>query len=380
MSATSPLISVIIPAYNQAAYISEAIQSVLAQTFPHFELIVVDDGSTDETPEILAELRDPRIRVIRQPNAGLSAARNTGLRASSAPLVTFLDADDYFLPTKLEVLSAYLDQHPEVGMVAGRVRYIDQRGQLILEPAPPSIPLSLPHLLFANPVCVSAVLLRRNWLDRVGVFDESLRACEDWDLWLRLLAADCPMSWVPDLVVAYRVHPGQMTRQADRMRIAAFATLDKFYRRPDLSPDLLALRNKVYATGWVHSAAYAYLADEPDKGAAYLDEALRLDPSLGAPRSEQLADLLVSWAHDPRSSGPSAFLQRVIAHPPGRLPALRRQLRRALADALLAPLFGSPKEIWRVCRQDFLQAIRYKPTWLFNRGVIRMLIYAWFRL
>ncbi len=116
----TPAVSVIIPAYNQARYVRKAIQSVFEQTFPNFELIVVDDGSTDETPQILASIIDPRMRVIRQPNAGLSAARNTGVRESTAPLVTLLDSDDFFLPDKLSVQKEYLDTHPEIGMVSGK--------------------------------------------------------------------------------------------------------------------------------------------------------------------------------------------------------------------------------------------------------------------
>lgn len=98
-SENTPVVSVIIPAYNQARYVRKSIQSVLDQTYPFFELIVVDDGSTDETPQILAGIHDPRMKVIRQPNAGLSAARNTGIRESSAALVTLLDSDDFFCQT-----------------------------------------------------------------------------------------------------------------------------------------------------------------------------------------------------------------------------------------------------------------------------------------
>ena len=102
---TIPAVSVIIPAYNQSIYINESVRSVLGQSYQDFELIVVDDGSTDETPQILAKIQDPRIRIVRQSNSGLSAARNTGLRESSAPLVTFLDSDDFFLPEKLSILT-----------------------------------------------------------------------------------------------------------------------------------------------------------------------------------------------------------------------------------------------------------------------------------
>src|SRR6266498_3370244 len=123
--------SVIIPAFNQAQYILQSVTSVLEQTDPNFELIVVNDGSTDETEQILAEIEDPRLHVIWQTNAGLSAARNTGLLHSSAPLVTLLDSDDFFLPDKLALLGEFLDNHPEIGMVSGGTLIVDRNGNLL---------------------------------------------------------------------------------------------------------------------------------------------------------------------------------------------------------------------------------------------------------
>jgi glycosyltransferase involved in cell wall biosynthesis len=377
ITSINPTISVIIPAYNQARYISTAIQSVLGQTYPHFELVVVDDGSTDETPRILSSIQDPRLRVVTQSNAGLSAARNTGLRESSAPLVTFLDADDYFFPDKLEVLWHYLEEHPEIGLVAGRVRYIDHLGNTIFEPVESSTKLGLPDLLFQNPICVSGVLLWRKWLDRVGVFDESLRACEDLDLWLRLASAGCQMAWVDYPVVAYRIHPGQMTRQAERMRKAIFTVLDKLFDQPKLPASLMAYNKIAYASGFVHAAAFEYLSGEVEKGRLDLAEAIRLDPTLKDDHYKRLLEFLVGWANDPRSADPANFLQRVVSTPPSGHPGLLIQLRRAVADLLLGSLFKSSQEEWRNRRWDLLKVVLYKPDWLFNRGVLRMLLAAW---
>ncbi len=372
-----PTISVIIPVYNQAVYVSEAIQSVLGQTYPDFELIVVDDGSTDETPRILESFHDPRLRVFRQPNKGLSEARNYGLRESSAPLVTFLDSDDYFYPDKLAVLSDYLQEHPEIGLVSGGTQYIDQKGQpLRQEVNSPGI-LDLHKFLISNPICVSAILMRRIWFDRVGMFDVNLRACEDWDLWIRLAYAGCRFAWVEQPVVAYRYHGGQMTRESDRMRKAIFSFIDKFFGQPNLPEQLTACKNNVYASALVHAAAYAYNANEPQKGQQDLDKALHLDSSLAENRYKKLVELLVSWSHDPRSTKPALFLQRIIKYPPPGRPGLTWQLRRAMADVLLGQLFASSRQDRRAHRQEILKVILYKPEWLFNRGVLRILADAW---
>jgi glycosyltransferase involved in cell wall biosynthesis len=373
----TPSVSIIMPAYNTALYIAEAIHSVLEQTYTDFELVVVDDGSTDETPQIIASIHDPRIRVIRQPNAGLSAARNTGLRESTAPLVTFLDADDRFMTDKLEVLVGYLENHPETGLVVGSERYIDQAGHTIKEAHELPVKLALPELLFENPICVSGVLLRREWLNRAGLFDEQLRACEDWDLWLRLLLAGCQISRIDHDVVAYRVHPGQMTRQSERMRTAILSMLNKTFAQPELPEFLRAYKNRAYASGLIHAAMYAYLSGECDKGQRDLAEAIRLDPTFKDHRYQRLVELLVGWSNDPRSADPTGFLQRIIENTPAGHPGLSVPLRRAIADALLAPLFGSSRETWRLRKWYLIRVILNKPEWLLNRGVVRMLVYTW---
>lgn len=368
----SAKIAVIVPAYNLGGYVARAVESVLAQSFGDFELVVVDDGSKDETPQVLAGIRDPRMRVVRQENAGLPAARNTGIRESTAPLVAFLDADDFYLPGMLEILGGFLAGHPEIGMVAGAVRYVDETGRWIGAAQARRTPLRLPELLFENPICVSGIVLRRSWLDRVGLFDESLRACEDYDLWLRLLAAGCRMAWVDHHVVAYRVRSGQMTSEAARMRKAIFAVLDKFFERPELPEQLAVLKDKVYARGFLHAAAFAYLSNETENGWRDLAQAMRMDPDLKAGDCKKLIGVLVAWANDPRARGAAAFLERIIETLPRDRRDLRVGLRRAAADILMAPLFGGSREMWRARRADLFRAVRYKPEWLLNRGVLRM--------
>jgi glycosyltransferase involved in cell wall biosynthesis len=369
----TPKISVIIPAYNQAAYLRESIDSVLAQTRPDFELVVVDDGSTDHTLQVLAEYRDPRLLVVRQPNAGLSAARNTGIRESSAPLVTLLDSDDFFYPEKLAVLSAYLDQHPEVGMVSGGTVLVDQCSEPLREANKFHEGLDLPSLLMGNPFTPSAVMFRRPLLARTGLFDESLRACEDWDLWLRMAYAGCQFAWVDQPVVAYRYHSGQMTRESERMRKALLMVLDKFFGLPELPASIQVFKEKAYASALVTSAAYAYHAENYTQGKHDLAEAARLDPSLGDDRYHHLAQTFRGWAEDPRSADPVQYLRRVIAHPPKGLKGFSSQLRKASAELTLGMLFHADRAARRAHGMELISALFAQPRWLLNRGVLCML-------
>jgi glycosyltransferase involved in cell wall biosynthesis len=187
-----PKVSVIIPTYNHALYLPGAIQSVLDQTFRDFEMIVVDDGSTDDTAEVIKPFfADPRFRYIHQRNRGLAAARNTGIKHTEGELVAFLDADDLWLPEKLEEEVRIIDRGgPEVRLVYCFFQYIDQGGN-ILETVTEH-PIKNPtykDLLYCNWVLgsSSAVLIRKKAFDEVGLFDESLRSLEDIDMWIRIL-------------------------------------------------------------------------------------------------------------------------------------------------------------------------------------------------
>jgi len=189
--------------------------------------------------------------------------------------------------------------------------------------------------------------------------------------------AGCRFAWVEHLVVAYRYHQGQMTRESDRMRKAMLSMLDKFFSQPGLSEYLRNYKDKAYASALIIAAAYAYHSSQFDKGRLDLAEAVHLDSTLKDKHYKRLVELLVGWSNDPRSIEPAGFLQRIISNPPPGQPGLVRQLRRASADVLLDSLFSSSPENWRIHREDLFKAILYKPDWLLNRGVLRMVANTW---
>jgi glycosyltransferase involved in cell wall biosynthesis len=220
------LVSVVIPCYDQAAFLDEAIESVLAQTYPHFELIVVDDGSHDNTAEVAA--RHPGVRLVQQENKGLSEARNTGLREAGGEFVTFLDADDRLKPQALEVGLRTLRAHPECALVSGQVELTGHDGALLRAAQHRIVDRDHYRLLLqGNPILSHAtVMYRRQAFDVVGGFDPKLDACEDYDLYLRI--ARRFQAYTHDECVAeYRRHGGNMHRDPARMLVAALAALRK---------------------------------------------------------------------------------------------------------------------------------------------------------
>jgi glycosyltransferase involved in cell wall biosynthesis len=183
-----PLVSIILPTYNRAHFLPEAVGSVLAQTYRNWELIVVDDGSTDHTREVAEGYGDERIRYLYQANKGCSAARNLGIKNSRGEFIAFLDSDDMWLPERLEVGMRAFEEHPSAGMVCSGCYRVGNDGAVVCESKAdlPVIPFEELQVRYAIPGGTPSVTVRMAALEEVGLFDESLARNEDWDLWLRL--------------------------------------------------------------------------------------------------------------------------------------------------------------------------------------------------
>ena len=222
-------IDVIIPVFNGEKYLAETIESVQQQTFPPTQIIVVNDGSTDGTAQIIDSFQqsDPRILPLHLPqNRGVSAARNAGISASSAPFVAFLDADDIWLPEKLEAqVEVFQQSGPETGFVHSSYFVIKMTGKEcrgVTTVVPPTRRGDIfLHLLSGNYFLsgsASSVLVRRDVLDQAGRFDERLSLCEDWDLWIRLVHIS-HVDFTPKAVVGIRAHDQSVSRRAWRERL-----------------------------------------------------------------------------------------------------------------------------------------------------------------
>jgi glycosyltransferase involved in cell wall biosynthesis len=254
-----PKVSAIIPAYNYAEYLSKAIDSVLSQTFVDYEVIVVDDGSTDNTAGIVAKYGE-RVRYIYQKNAGLSTARNTGIEAARGEYVAFLDADDAWLPDYLEKTVAKIGQlSPDFAIVASRNSFIDPQGTpLKLKRLAPEIDMEvLCHdIVFRSCFFPSAVVARRKALEACGGFNSALRSSEDRDMWIRI-AARYRVFLQRERLVLIRRHSSNMSRNADRMKLNIAKVLRSAYQnrlvpRGDILFWMRTLSFYYFQTGWMH--------------------------------------------------------------------------------------------------------------------------------
>jgi glycosyltransferase involved in cell wall biosynthesis len=246
-----PKVSVIIPTYNRAYFLKEAIESVLKQTYPHFELLIIDDGSEDETATVVSRYQDKRIRYLFIPHQGVSKARNVGIKEARAKLIAFLDSDDLWLPKKLELQVKFFQNRPDALICQTEEIWI-RYGRRVnpkkyhKKPSGMIFKESLRRCLISP----SAVMMRRELFERVGLFDESMPACEDYDLWLRVTAR-YPVYLLPEpLVIKRGGHSDQLSRTIpalDKWRIKAIV---KILNSGILTPVqyFLALEELVYKT------------------------------------------------------------------------------------------------------------------------------------
>lgn len=244
--ARAPRVSVIVPVFNAERFIKAALGSVLAQTYDDYEIIVVDDGSTDGTQAAVTEMSGP-IRYVPQPNQGPSVARNTGITTSRGALVCFLDSDDAWLPDKLAIQVAMIDAQPDLGLIFADEDEFDEDGiqcasllgtsrfnSAIPDRLP--IPAAFQKILRENFILTSTVMARRECFDAAGLFDPALRASEDRDMWSRI-AARYPIAAIRQVLGRKRVVPSSLSRDLEttlRCRILMWTKTRRLF--PDLAP------------------------------------------------------------------------------------------------------------------------------------------------
>lgn len=330
----TPRVSVVIPLYQTERFIKAALDSVLAQTFRDFEVIVVDDGSHDRGPMIAASTGDPRVHVVQQENRGLAGARNTGIRNAGAEIIALLDADDIWDKEKLERHVTHLDAALDVDVSFSASRLIDEEGRdvgLVQSPLDRSLP---DHDFFCrNPVGNgSAPVLRKRALDRIAFldaergrtcwFDESFRQSEDIECWMRLKAAGCKFGYVDSPLTLYRVNSGGLSANL----ASQLATWRRFRDKvATYAPDLVQRYGK-RAEGYQlrYLARRAVRSADREQALGLILSAIRLHPRTLVEEPVRTCSTLA--AAIAKRFLPGSFFSRLEAEAlrlAGRMPGLR---------------------------------------------------------
>jgi len=327
--AAHPRVSVVIPLFNLRRFVDQAIESVLSQTLPAdaVEVVVVDDGSTDGSGEVVRRYGPP-VRYIRQENRGLPAARNTGIRESSAPFLTFLDADDRLLPEKLAAQLATFDARSDVGLVSTGVRYVDDDGAPLPQHGWSRLEGDvLPRLVLSNLVHPHLPLVRRRDVERLGGFDEDLSPAADWDMWLRLTRSGLRWAVVDRPLAEYRIRHDAMHQDVTGMADDCLRVLDKLFADPDLPDAIRRLRPLAYQRQQLVAACDHYRVGNPAAGLRWLHAAAISEPAfLTDPHAlRQLCRWLL----------PLGYQRGTVLV--AELPHLARTIRGALTDLFALP-------------------------------------------
>jgi glycosyltransferase involved in cell wall biosynthesis len=302
----TPLVSVVMPVRNGGALLRAAVESILDQTLRDLELIVVDDGSTDGSRDVIKSLDDPRIRLVEQEPLGLVAALNRGLAEAKGAYVARMDADDLSLPERLERQAAFLAAHPEVGLVATSFRIVEtgqeQQRTTLLPTRSSDLRM---RLLLRNPFSHGSIMVPRPVLERAGPYSDAYGNNEDYDLWRRI-ARDHELAALPEVLYAYREHEAGVSKvtapvrvpDRERLRDEVWAELAGRYRLRSVLAGVRHYRSEGTAEGRVRAAD---LLD--DQWALAREGLLRRRPWL-AVRALLLAALL-------RPRGPRRLLRRL---------------------------------------------------------------------
>ncbi|MEZ5361550.1 MAG: glycosyltransferase [Bryobacterales bacterium] len=284
-SVGTPRVSIIVPTYNRRAFLADALESIWAQTYQDFEVIVVDDGSTDDTREYLEGLREPRLRSLFRPHAGVCEAANAGLRAARGELVARLDSDDTWLPDMLEVEIAALDARPDAGLVYARAQFVDAKGNP--KGRTTGMPLRFPgdslrSMLYEDCTTQCTIVARRKALEVIGLYDSDLATSEDWDLWLRF-ARRHTFVFLDRVTAHYRMHEGNSTSNRNRLRFATMLetrrkVLDKFFSDDNVPVAAQAMRPRAYGNYFIDCGVRLLAGDQPRRAVVSFGRALRADP------------------------------------------------------------------------------------------------------
>jgi glycosyltransferase involved in cell wall biosynthesis len=232
-SSKLPLVSIVIPCYNQSSYIQSAIESVLNQSYRPIEIIVVNDGSTDNSLDIIKNIKThEKIIIVTTENNGLAAARNEGISRARGYYISFLDSDDLYLPDRLKLHINFLESHPGIDISYSETQYFtDQQKRLFALGKRPKISGNLfPQLIKGNFIPSNAFVIKSDSIRKIDGYDQSLSAHEDWDMLLRLSLAGIQFGHISFVTNLVRIHPENMTKQRRRMAESEIIVINKLWQ------------------------------------------------------------------------------------------------------------------------------------------------------
>lgn len=333
MLKSTPLVSIIIPTYNRADLLRQTVDSVLAQTYPHIEIIVINDGSSDHTEEIMRAYGE-RVRYVKQENQGGSAAANHGYYLSQGEYICFLDHDDLFAPTKIAEQVSAMEADPSVGLCHCAYDLIDIHGERVGFSGVLPDQNFLEELIVSDFLWASAPLIRRNCLEDVGLWDTEIYGA-DWDLWLRIAIAGYGFHCIQTSLGAYRIYTNSMMSNIDAVNAGHFEIIERTFANPRLPEALRGRKTSVLAQAHFQAACWYYRDGRWEEAQDEYARTIAL-------RGEVSEGDVLAFAHEAlsvRCQDPVGFMQGIFGHLPPQARELAQQGIPAIAATRFAHAF-----------------------------------------
>jgi glycosyltransferase involved in cell wall biosynthesis len=367
-----PRVSIVTPSYNQAQFLEETIRSVLLQGYPDLEYIIIDGGSTDESVDIIRKYESWLAHWVSEPDRGQSQAINKGWKRSTGQFLAWLNSDDLLLTGTVERAAQSLVRSPAAGLVHGVCEFIDGASEVVGRMT--TIPFSWDHQLFANRIAQQTVFLRREALEAAGYLDEALHYVMDYDLWLRVaLTSQTQYLDVPQAQL--RCWEGSKTTQYPAsFCLEWLGVLDRFFKAADLPPGAVAMKERAYGRLHWQGGIRLVEARRAEDALEHMERAivdydlLDLDPDFA------LREILYVTAR----LRPAGRLDRLLNVLPDEQKGVRAFKRRVWGQFHGIRCFeGRRGDRPAVVRQHWFRALRWQPSWLRNRGFLRLVQWAY---
>ncbi|GAB4544516.1 MAG: hypothetical protein Kow0063_38250 [Anaerolineae bacterium] len=360
---SSPKVSVIIPSYNGADFIGEAIRSVLDQTYQNFELIIVDDASQDHTPDVIGQFDDPRIKYLaHEVNQGPDAARRLAIGVSSGDILAFLDQDDLFHPEKLQAHVTLLESSPEIGFTYNSRFELNHSASTIREIWRPPQKVTLADLILGFPISPSDMVVRREWSKYLDLTKEPpLIHGGEYVITGRLFMSGCRFASIDRALNYRRYHSGRTFSKLSARCEAELSAQQRVFSDPRCPAEVLALRDTAFMNTYRIWAYYALAQGDTAIGQEYIRKAVELKPSLVAGNPSELVNFLMTESIADESVDHGALLKSIFDQLPPELSHLSNQYGWAVGRGYL--LRGARAVMWGrpdAGREHFQQAARWE--------------------
>ena len=339
----TPKVSVIVPTYNGAYYLGDAIQSVLEQTYSNFELIVVNDASPDNTTEVVKQFVDPRLKyIVFEENKGVGQARYAGVQASNGEIIALLDQDDFYHPEKLEAHVAFLGSNPDIGFTYNARFELNYSSNTIRDLWRPPSNMSLADLVLWFPISPSDVVFRREWALKIKWLGQ--RQGAEIAQFGHLFLEGCKFGFVNRALNYRRYHSGRVIKNVSSTCDDEISNQVQIFTDPRFSPDLLALRNIAHTNLYVYWAYRAFAQDETALGCKFIKNAIELKPSVVDGMPSELVDQFLINCIDDENLDHEALLRKIFNQFPPEVPIVSEQYNWTVAEGYL--LKGARAVIW----------------------------------